>query len=107
MYRHPRSSSGTSFPGKWRRLPHSGVGTVLTESDGTWEIQITHRQSGSSIRRDVYSATIRGQQPRHEEFLTGFRSHGIALEAARRRVRMLKSLAERAARRRAATSRRA
>jgi hypothetical protein len=57
---HGPRRTGNTASGKWQRLAHSGVGTVLAESDGTWRIRVTHRRTGTSIRRDVYSVIIEG-----------------------------------------------
>ena len=105
MYRQPRGyrQPKKSSDGKWQHVQHSGIGTVATEVDGPWNIKVSHRQSGSSIRRDVFSVTLRCSQPTHEEFLTGFASKVAALEAAHRRVKMLNALFQRAAARRSAS----
>ncbi len=94
MYRfhHLKDRSGS---GKWVRLSRSGVGTVLAESDGTWQILVAHRKTGTTIRRDVYSVTIRCESTRHEEFLPGFSSKTAAVAAAKRRIKILESLRQR------------
>ena len=92
---HGPRRTGNTATGKWQRLAHSGVGTVLAESDGTWRIRVTHRRTGTSIRRDVYSVIIEGESSSHEEFLSGFASKNAAVEAARKRVTMLEAIRKR------------
>ena len=75
--------------GKWQRVRKTGVGHVLTETDGTWEIAVTQRRVGTTIRREVFSVSIRAESPHHDEFLSGFTSKELALESAKQRIAML------------------
>jgi len=84
---HPKTSRRPS--GKWERIPHTGVGQITHEEIGEWEVKISHRKVGVSIKRDQYTAIIRRESPDYEESLTGFRSKAAALEAARKRIDLL------------------
>lgn len=100
QYRYHGPKRGPGSSGKWQRMPHSGVGTVLSETDGTWQIHIAHRRTGTTIRRDVYSVTIQNQEARHEERMSGFASKNAAIEAARKRITLLDGVHRRQAVRR-------
>jgi hypothetical protein len=102
MYRRfdVNKGRGASTDGKWQKVHRSGVGHIATETDGTWSIEVTMRRVGASIRRDVYSVSIRADAPRHDEFLSGFASKDLALEAAKERVTMLEAVRKRRERRR-------
>ena len=101
MYRRFDIRKGPSdASGKWKQVARSGVGHVVSETDGKWNIDVTMRRVGNSIRREVFSVSIRRAVPRHDEFLSGFTSREAALEAARQRVSMVEAVEARAEARR-------
>jgi len=82
--------------GKWQRLPHTGVGSVDQQSQGEWQIDVSHRRVGTVIRRDVFGVKIRRNSPHHEEFLSGFSSRQSAMTAAQKRIDLLTDISRRA-----------
>lgn len=95
FHRFHRPKRGGSPSGKWQHIPHSGVGTVHSETEGDWTITVTHRRTGTTIRRDVYNVLLRSNRTSKEESLTGFASKPSALAAARRRIAFLSSVKKR------------
>ncbi len=90
---HYRFHVGTPHPsGKWEHQPHTGVGHVWREATGDWQLEMTHRQVGMTIKRDQYAVTIRRDVPAYEEMLVGFSSKSTALAAARKRINLLSHL---------------
>ena len=90
MYRSIHSGSKDS--GKWKRRPHTGVGTVATDEYRDWSIQLTHRTVGTTIKRDQFVVTLRRDSPACDEQLTGFKTKAAALAAARKRIDLLSAV---------------
>jgi len=57
---------------------------------GDWTIEVSHRRIGAAVKRDQYSVIIRRDEPQYQENLSGFSSKVAALEAGRKRVKLLK-----------------
>lgn len=89
-----RYTKSGNASGKWKHVPHTGVGSVTREEIGDWVLEVAHRQVGSVVKRDQYSVTIRREAPAYEERLTGFSSKTTALQEARRRVELLAHVRE-------------
>ena len=82
-------SHNNAATGKLRLNPPTGVETVAREQVGPWQIEVTCRRLGVTVRRDQFNATLRRTSPEREEALTGFATKEAALAAARRRVTVL------------------
>lgn len=71
---------------------------MAREEIGDWQIEISHRQVGSTVKRDQYSAVIRRESPAYEESLPAFATKQAALSAARKRVDLLSHIRQPVAR---------
>lgn len=59
-----------------------------TQSNG-WDIEVSHRTLGVTVKRSQFSVKIRHLESAHEEFLSGFSSRQQARQAADDRVDLL------------------
>ena len=66
-----------------------GVDSVSREKHLGWNIEIGRRGVGVTLRRDVYSATIRDRDGNHEHFLNGFATATAAVIAAKKKIDVL------------------
>lgn len=100
FYHHHTTSRGRL---RFDALPtgHSGLKVVRRESHRDWEIVVEHRSTGSTIRRDQYSARIGELSGRREEYLRGFATPLTALTTARRRIDFICDIRDPRARQRA------
>lgn len=89
---HRRFHSGNRDSGKWKRVAHTGVGSVTSEEYQGWTIELTHRTVGATIRRDQFKVTLSRTSPAYEEQLPGFASKTAALAAARKRIDLLSAV---------------
>ena len=87
-----RIHSGRKDSGKWKRRPHTGVGNVATEEYRGWTIELTHRKLGTTVKRDQFVVTLRGDSPASHEQLPGFATKAAALVAARKRIDLLSAV---------------
>lgn len=82
-------SHNNAATGKLRLNPPTGVETVAREKIGPWQVEVTYRRLGVTVRRDQFNATLRRDAPEREEALSGFATKEAALAAARRRITAL------------------
>lgn len=72
--------------GDRQQVEHSGLKTVSRETYCNWQIEVSHRQVGLTVRRDQYSAVMSPDGVGREKYLSGFTSCESALVAARAHI---------------------
>lgn len=76
---------GKRETGKWKRVAHTGAESVTQETYRGWQIDITKRIVGLTLRHDQYNAIVQlGSKSSH--YLGNYRSKEAALAAAQRHV---------------------
>src|SRR5688572_25499241 len=70
-------------------LAHSAVNTLIRKIVGKWQIEISRRQTGVTVRRDQFTALLRHSETDQQETLQGFATKEAAMTAAEHRIEVL------------------
>jgi hypothetical protein len=77
--------------GKWRRISKRPVEVTSREDHQGWQVVITRRDVGMTIRRVEYHATVRQDHCGHPHLMLGFRSAEAARRAAHHHIDFLRA----------------
>lgn len=76
---------GKRETGKWKHVAHTGTSPVAREDYRGWQIEISSRKVGITVRHEQYNVAVR-LDAKTNHVLSGYRSKSAAIAAAHHHI---------------------